>query len=111
QNLSLNPMVSTTNVSPSQLPMESPYQEGSGSVRCLRPSVKICRKVWILPSNKKKVWVAVCTILQGYGAMRGTPVGRQFASGSSFDMRSAVSFSAHGCKGSFSPGLSEVSML
>ncbi len=44
QNLSLNPMESTTSVSPSQVPIESPYQVGSKSAgaRCWRPS----RKIW-----------------------------------------------------------------
>src|SRR5262245_17450538 len=43
QNLSLYPMVSTTNVSPSHRPVECPYQVGSGSFGCGRPSIKICR--------------------------------------------------------------------
>ena len=47
--------------------------------------------------------VAFCTIRHGYGAWRGTPVGRHSASGSSFDSRSRASFSAHGCSGSSSP--------
>src|ERR1019366_160320 len=52
----------------------------------------------------------VCTIFQGYGAMRGTPAGRQFASGSSFDMCSLVTFSAQGWMGSCSPVWREVDM-
>src|SRR5579864_5203127 len=47
----------------------------------------------------------VWTILNGKGACRGMPEGMQLAFGSSFDSRSLVSFTAHGCRGSFSPGL------
>jgi len=43
QNLSLNPTVSTTSVSPSHLPIESPYQVGLRSFGWARPSMKICR--------------------------------------------------------------------
>jgi hypothetical protein len=43
QNLSLNPTVSMTSVSPSHRPTECPYQVGSGSSGCLRPSMKIWR--------------------------------------------------------------------
>src|SRR6202140_868643 len=39
----------------------------------------------------------------GYGASLGTPVGRQFASGSSFDNRSLVTLAAQGCIGRVSP--------
>ena len=35
--------------------------------------------------------------------MRGTPAGRQFASGSAFDMRCLVTFSAQGWRGRASP--------
>ena len=45
---------------------------------------------------QKTMRVGVCTIFHGYGAMRGTPAGRQLASGSSFDMRSLASFAAQG---------------
>src|SRR5438105_7080852 len=47
----------------------------------------------------------VWTTLNGNGACRGMPEGMQLAFGSSFDSRSLVSFTAHGCRGSFSPGL------
>ena len=49
---------------------------------------------------------AFCMMRHGYGACLGTPAGRQFASGSSFDWRSAVIFAAHGCSGNVSPGFS-----
>src|SRR5579863_5957896 len=41
---------------------------------------------------------------QGYGAIRGIPVGRQFASGSSFDSRLSMSALAAGKIGIVSPG-------
>ena len=53
QNCSLKPTVSITSVSPSHWPMEWPYHVGSRSSGCLRPSMKICRKLWMLPSNRK----------------------------------------------------------
>ena len=40
--------------------------------------------------------MGVCTILHGYGEPRGMPAGRQFASGSSFDLPVFISASAHG---------------
>src|ERR1700733_10881209 len=58
----------------------------------------------MLPSKRKNTCVGVCTILQGYGAMRGIPVGRQFASGSSLDCRWSMSALAAGNSGIDSPG-------
>ncbi len=43
--------------------------------------------------------VGVCRIRHGYGACRGTPVGRHSASGSSFDRRSSVTFNAQSWMG------------
>ncbi len=55
--------------------------------------------------------VGVCTILHGYGAMRGIPVGRQFASGSSLDCRLSMSAFAAGQQGNgfaFSQALGQI---
>src|SRR5690349_373474 len=51
------------------------------------------------------MYLGVSTTDHGYGAMRGTPVGRQLASGSSPALRDLKSFSAPGSMISFSPGL------
>src|SRR6266849_1255526 len=64
----------------------------------------------MLPSYKKRISEGVCTIFHGYGVMRGIPLGRQFASGSSFDMRSLVTFAASGRIGSVSPGFRALEM-
>src|SRR5579863_952653 len=101
QVLPLNPMVSTTKVSPSQWPMDSPSQEGFGSSECGRPSVKICRHTCAPPSYTMIVRPGVCTMQNGYGVvvMRGTPGGRQRASGSSLEILSLCcwyTFSAQG---------------
>src|SRR6516225_3892405 len=68
----------------------------------------------MFPSNRKKRWVAflyggVWTMRQGYGAMRGTPVGRQFASGSRPEMRDSIRALAAGSKGIVSPFVSPCS--
>src|SRR5580698_403213 len=62
----------------------------------------------MFPSNRKKMWVAfLCvgdwTIRHGYGANRGTPVGKQFASGSSFDCRDSMTLLPSGDSGIVSP--------
>src|SRR6202521_6439042 len=59
----------------------------------------------MLPSIRKTISFGVWTTFHGYGAMRGTPAGRQLAFGSSFGSRSWVSLRAQGCNGSTSPGL------
>src|SRR5579862_777955 len=64
----------------------------------------------MFPSNKKNMCVGVSTILHGYGARRGTPVGRQFASGSSLDNRALRLLSPAGFNGSVSPFLSPSEM-
>src|SRR6266849_6730281 len=47
---SLKPVVSTTSVSPSQCPIDSPFQRSSANLEKPRPSVKIWRKVCEPPS-------------------------------------------------------------
>src|SRR5436309_8707235 len=63
----------------------------------------------MFPSNRKNRCVAflnggVWTIRHGYGATRGTPVGRQFASGSLADNLDSINFLASGSSGIVSPG-------
>src|SRR5258708_36414576 len=50
-----------------------------------------------------KVGVGGCRTRRGYGAWRGTPVGRQFASGSSPDRRDAISFLPASFSGTSTP--------
>src|SRR5712692_372450 len=57
----------------------------------------------MFPSNRKNMCVGVSTILHGKGARRGTPVGRQLASGSSFESRASLILAAEGFKGTVSP--------
>src|SRR3984885_7197123 len=62
----------------------------------------------MFPSNRKKMCVAfLCVgdwmIRHGYGANRGTPVGKQFASGSSFDCRESMTLLPSGDSGIVSP--------
>src|SRR5262245_50384440 len=57
----------------------------------------------MLASKRKKMCVGVCTIRHGYGAMRGTPLGRQLACGSSFDWRFSMIARADGSSGIVSP--------
>src|SRR5580704_15695761 len=69
----------------------------------------------MLPSYRMKMCVAalcvgVCTMRHGYGAPRGMPNGRQFACGSSCDLRVFMSASAHGSITTSSPGLSPLVM-
>src|SRR3984893_8440870 len=59
---------------------------------------------------RKTITLGVWIILNGNGDWRGTPDGRQLALGSSFERRSLLSLRAHGCKGSFSPGLRATAM-
>src|SRR6266480_2254261 len=59
----------------------------------------------MFPSIRKTISFGVWITFHGYGAMRGTPAGRQFAFGSSFGSRSLVTLRAQGCNGSTSPGL------
>src|ERR1700704_4464533 len=59
----------------------------------------------MFPSIRKTISFGVWITFHGYGAMRGTQAGRQFAFGSSFGSRSLVSLRAQGCNGSTSPGL------
>src|SRR5262249_52000438 len=67
----------------------------------------------MFPSNRKNKCVGVSTILQGYGARRGTPVGRHFASGSFLDRRALIIRSPAGFNGIVSPFLrpSEMSSI
>src|SRR5689334_18145389 len=70
----------------------------------------------MLPSNKKNRWVGspllgACRIRHGYGATRGTPVGRQRASGSSAAIRPFMSFSASGSRTISWPGIRPSLML
>src|SRR5215470_1240263 len=51
----------------------------------------------MLPSNSITTSLSVWMIFQGKGFMRGTPAGRQCASGSSLGLRCLVSASAQGC--------------
>ena len=47
---SLNPVVSTTSVSPSERPMDSPFHSSSANLENFRPSMKIYRHVCDPPS-------------------------------------------------------------
>ena len=74
QVLSLNPMASTTNVSPSQWPTESPMNDDSRSSGCFAP-IGITRNTWNT-SNNITTSCGVCTICMGNSPMvvvRGTP--------------------------------------
>src|ERR1019366_4187158 len=94
--LSLNPMVSTTSVSPSQRPTESPIQVGSGSAGCGVPSIGItrnkCGYSYTITTRSRP-----CTISHWYGTKYapGTPVGLQveYCPGSS-GPRTTLNFSA-----------------
>ena len=68
-------VTSTTSVSPSKCPTESPMYEGSASARCGRPSVGITRKTFVA-LYRNTTWPGVCTIWFGV-PMRGTPAGLQ----------------------------------
>src|SRR3984957_5321978 len=96
QPWSRNPMLSTTNASPSQWPTEYPSQAGSVSLNfgSGRPSVKICRKVLPTYDSWRKIVIdGVCTILNGVRWFsRGTPKGRQYVYGSSTWLRSRPPF-------------------
>src|SRR5687768_8561634 len=61
----------------------------------------------MLPSNRIQMYFMSIdwTIRHGYGFMRGTPVGRQRASGSSFSCRESMIFLASGSSSIVSPGL------
>src|SRR5580658_1559798 len=88
QVLSLNPVTSTTSVSPSQRATESPIQVGTRSLGCCSLSfMGIMRKAWN-DSYVITISLGVCTISSGIGieVMRGTPGSRQRSVGSSEDV-------------------------
>src|SRR5689334_24569656 len=66
----------------------------------------------MLPSNRKYMCepFGVVTMRHGYGAMRGTPAGRQCASGSSFAMRDSFVFLPSAVYGMVSPAARPSSM-
>src|ERR1700694_2468621 len=57
----------------------------------------------MFPSNRMYNLPGAVAKVHGYGAMRGMPVGKQFASGSSLATRWLINFSAEGSSGIFSP--------
>src|SRR5262249_12794347 len=97
----LKPLLSTTNVSPSHLPMENPSHDGFRSAANSRPSVKIWRHK-VIASWRITIWLGVWMIFHGGGAAAvfGTPGGRQLASDSSRacapPARDSTSAFAHG---------------
>src|SRR5881628_495007 len=106
--MSFWPTVSTTSVSPSQWPIESPSHVNSTLGSCGRPSMKILRQTCAPPSYTITTSCGVCTIVHGYGVVfvRGTPGGRQRASGSSllrFSLRFLYTASAGGSIGTSTP--------
>src|SRR4029434_9811708 len=80
----LKPLLSTTNVSPSHLPIEYPSHDGFGSGANLAPAVKICRHK-VIASWRIAISFAVWRIFHGGGAaaVLGTSRRRLFAADSS----------------------------
>src|SRR5215472_10702085 len=58
----------------------------------------------MLPSNRKNSLPGAVATVHGYGAIRGTPVGRQLASGSAPALRLFMIFSYSGLSTIWSPG-------